>query len=82
MSKPHHMDEAARLAWFWREVVYQRLRDLLCPEVEHSTLEDRVDAFDWVFSDSEQPASFRWACAVSGLGPEAVRDVLRVRGIR
>ncbi len=82
MSKTHHMAEHARLAWFWREVIYQNLRDLLCPELEKATQEERAAAFDWVYGDSTQPASFLWACPIAGLDPEAVRNVLRERGIR
>ncbi len=82
MNMARRRSEHDRLTWFWREVVYQRLRDLLCPEVEESTESERQEAFDWVYGDSAQPASFLWACSVSGLDPEDVRNVLRVRGIR
>ncbi len=80
MSKPR-MSETARVAWFWREVIFQNLRDLLSPRVEDASDEDRRLAAEWVFDDNPHQGSFLWACSAAILEPEDVRDVLRERGI-
>ena len=71
--------EQQQFQHFWRSVVYQAVRDLML-EDEATPLE-RANAREWVFDDADGPASFIWACGVAGLDPEAVRKVLRDRGI-
>ncbi len=80
MSKPR-MSEPERVAWFWREVVFQNLRDLLSPNAEGASEEDRRLAAEWVLDDNPHHGSFLWACSAAMLDPEAVRDVLREKGI-
>lgn len=79
--KQKQLTDKERYMLFWREVVYQAMRDLLCPEIEQSSEEDRAEAFDWVYSDSEQMSSFLWACGEAGLSAEELRSELRKRGI-
>lgn len=75
------LTEQERYMLFWREVVYQAMRDLLCPELEQSTEEDRAEAFEWIYSDNVGMSSFLWACGEAGLNAEELRSELRQRGI-
>ena len=77
MRKSHQ--EQQRFQHFWREVVYQAVRDLMLKD--EATPLERRNAREWVFADADGPASFVWACVVAGLDPEAVRKELRDRGI-
>ena len=77
MRKSHQ--EQQRIEHFWRETVYQAVRDLTLKD--EATPLERANARAWVFDDADGPASFVWACAVAGLDPEAVRKELRDRGI-
>lgn len=73
------LNEAERLALFWRETVYQAVRDLQL--AEEATPEERESSRAWIFSDDTAEHSFLWACSVAGLDPEEVRGELRARGI-
>lgn len=70
-----------RLKMFWLGVVGQAVRDLLYPEVERSTPEERVDAFDWLMSPSEATYSYLWVCDMTDLEPDVARRRLREAGI-
>lgn len=65
------LTESERLQHFWRETVYQAVRDLKL--AHEATEEERDSARDWIFTDDDKPLSFRWACKVAGLNVEEVR---------
>jgi hypothetical protein len=66
---------------FWLGVVGQAVRDLLHPEVEFSTPEERADAYDWLTSDSEAVYSYLWVCDVTDVHPDVARRRLREAGL-
>jgi hypothetical protein len=70
-----------RLRAFWLGVVGQAVRDLLYPEVECSTPEERIDAFDWLMSDAEGTYSYLWVCEITDVHPDVARRRLREAGI-
>lgn len=74
------LTEQERYRYFWREVVYQAVRDLLNPEAEKVSDVETQEAWGWVHADSQQPGSFLWACVQAGLNPAAVRQQLDKRG--
>jgi len=77
MKKP--LNEAERLSHFWREVVYQNLRDLLLEG--EANQQDRIVAHRFVFDTHAGIGSFDWACRMGGLDPEKIRDELKARGM-
>lgn len=76
MNAPHH-----RLVAFWRGVVAQAVQDVLHPELDAPTIEERVDAYNWLTSDSEATYSYLWVCDVADLAPDEARRRLRERGV-
>lgn len=65
------LTESERLAHLWKETVYQAVRDL---KLSHEATEEERDAArEWIFSDSDAPRSFLWACQVAGLNADEVR---------
>lgn len=71
------LTERERFALLQRETVYQAVRDLLL--TSEATEQEREESRTWLFSDNKEEGSFLWACAVSGLDPEAVRAEVRAR---
>lgn len=76
MNAPHD-----RIIALWRGVVAQAVRDLLYPETEKPTPEERVAAYEWLTSDSEAQFSYLWVCDVAGLEPDEARRRLKERGM-
>lgn len=70
-----------RLKMLWLGVIGQAVRDLLYPEVEHSSAEDREIAYDWLTSNSEAVYSYLWVCDVTDVHPDVARRRLREAGI-
>jgi hypothetical protein len=70
-----------RLRAFWLGVVGQAVRDLLYPEVERSTPEERADAFDWLTSDAEGTYTYLWVCEITDVHPDVARRRLREAGM-
>jgi hypothetical protein len=65
----------------WLGVVGQAVRDLLYPEIEHSTVEDRETAYDWLMSDAEGVYTYLWVCDIADVHPDVARRRLRDAGI-
>lgn len=68
------LTETERVAWLWREVVYQAMRDLMLRD--EATEGDREAAARWMADDSTGVGSFRWACDMAGLDPAEVRNAV------
>jgi hypothetical protein len=73
--------EHDRIVALWQAVIAQAVRDVLYPELDRPTLEERCDAYDWLRSESAEPQSFLWCCNEAGIEPDAVRRQLRDAGI-
>lgn len=65
------LPDAERVAYFWREVVYQGMRDLLLRG--EADEEARVQARVFIFDNAKGTGSFIWCCEKAGLDPDEVR---------
>lgn len=70
-----------RMRAFWLGVIGQAVRDLLFPEVERTTPEERADAYDWLVSGSEETYSYLWVCEMTDVHPDVARRRLREAGM-
>lgn len=70
-----------RFVALWRGVVAQAVLDLVYPEVEKATPEERAAAYDWLTSDDTSRFSFLWVCDMADLEPDEPRRRLREAGI-
>lgn len=46
-------------------------------EKDRSRLDLRLEALDWIMSETERPFGFRWAMAAVGLGGDSIRQARR-----
>lgn len=76
MNAPHE-----RLIALWLGVIAQSLRDVIHPELDKPTPEDREVAYEWLTSDSTDQYSYLWVCDVTGLEPDEARRRLREVGM-
>lgn len=75
MAKRKRLSESERSAYFWREVVYQAVRDLKLTHEANKA--ERDAARTWILDDAPGLGSFAWACRAAELDPEKVREEVR-----
>lgn len=66
-----------RLIAFWRAVVAQAIQDVCHPELDRPTLDERVDAFNWLMGEGTEQFTYRWVCDMADLEPDEPRRRLR-----
>ena len=77
-ARPSHHRKSTETE-LWSKVLRLAVLDALCasPVTQKDTREElRDDAAQWILSDLDGPASFRWTCQLLSLSPAAVREAI------
>ena len=59
----------------WLGMIESQILDVLEPENQGATPEERDAAFDWLMSDDDGPRTFMWAAEQLGLSDGIIRRI-------
>ncbi len=59
----------------WTSVIENAVRDVIEPGPQGACFEEQVGAYRWIMSDSYEPCSFMWACALLDISDDTVAQI-------